>query len=98
MASFSGKSSEWAIGEDFGEKEQAKEEWEAVEASAAASSDELESCALLKPEKPLGQQLLPSMPSKAEEPKASIAELFPKGAGTKPKEGDIPPKIGRAHV
>ena len=31
------------------------------------------------------------MPFKAEEPKASTAELFPKGAGAKPKEGGIPP-------
>ncbi len=31
------------------------------------------------------------MPFKAGEPKASIIELFPKGAGAKPKEGGIPP-------
>ena len=31
------------------------------------------------------------MSLKTEEPAISILELFPKGAGTKPKEGDIPP-------
>ena len=36
------------------------------------------------------------MPFKAGEPKASIAELFPKGAGAKPKGGDTPPSGAKA--